>query len=170
MAKEKYLKNCGGIKPLPLEPMREDDKDPSKPIIVDVNDFSTEEIDKLFETVPPGAVFTGTGYNPEKEKEIMAKRKMIDDRQMAEFIERNWEEYQKAQAEKKETTLKRVRSSKGFTQKSLSEATGISLRTIQHWECGNSDFNQAAAMTVYKVSRVLGVEMIDLMDIPEELK
>lgn len=100
----------------------------------------------------------------------MAEQKMIDDRQMAEFIDRNWEEYQKAHPEKKETTLKRVRSSKGFTQKSLSEATGISLRTIQHWECGNSDFNQAAAMTVYKVSRVLGVEMIDLMDIPEELK
>ena len=101
----------------------------------------------------------------------MAEQKMIiDDRQMAEFIERNWEEYQKAHPEKKETTLKRVRSSKGFTQKSLSEATGISLRTIQHWEQGLKDFTHAAALTVYTVAKVLGVEMIDLMDIPEELK
>ena len=69
--------------------------------------------------------------------------------------------------EKKETTLKRVRLSKGFTQKGLSEATGISLRTIQHWEQGSKDFNQAAAMTVYAVSQALGVDMLDLLDIPE---
>ena len=68
---------------------------------------------------------------------------------------------------KKETTLKRVRCAKGFTQKSLSEATGISLRTIQHWEQGNIDFNQAAAMTVYEVSQALEVDMLDLLDIPE---
>ena len=69
--------------------------------------------------------------------------------------------------EKKETTLKRVRASKGFTQRGLSEATGISLRTIQHWEQGSKDFNQAAAMTVYAVSQVLGVDMLELLDIPE---
>jgi transcriptional regulator with XRE-family HTH domain len=69
--------------------------------------------------------------------------------------------------DKKETTLKRVRSSKGFTQRGLSEATGISLRTIQHWECGSKDFNRAAAMTVYEVSQALGVDMLDLLDIPE---
>ena len=69
--------------------------------------------------------------------------------------------------EKKETTLKRVRASKGFTQRSLSEATGISLRTIQHWEQGNLDFSQASALTVYHVAQVLGVEMIDLLDIPD---
>lgn len=35
---------------------------------VNVNDFKTEDIDKLFETVPKGMVFTGTGYNPGKKK------------------------------------------------------------------------------------------------------
>lgn len=69
--------------------------------------------------------------------------------------------------DKKETTLKRIRSSKGFTQRGLSEATGISLRTIQHWEQGSKDFNQAAALTVYAVSQALGVDMLDLLDIPE---
>ena len=69
--------------------------------------------------------------------------------------------------EKKETTLQRVRKAQGFTQRSLSEATGISLRTIQHWEQGLKDFNRAAAMTVYEVAQVLGVEMLDLLDIPE---
>ena len=69
--------------------------------------------------------------------------------------------------EKKETTLQRVRKAQGFTQRSLSEATGISIRTIQHWEQGSKDFNQAAAMTVYEVAQVLGVDMIELLDIPE---
>lgn len=69
--------------------------------------------------------------------------------------------------EKKETTLKRVRASKGFTQRGLSEATGISLRTIQHWEQGSKDFNQAAALTVYAVAQALGVDMLELLDLPE---
>lgn len=69
--------------------------------------------------------------------------------------------------EKKETTLQRIRKAQGFTQRSLAEATGISLRTIQHWECGDNDFSYAAAMTVYEVARVLGVDMLDLLDIPE---
>ena len=69
--------------------------------------------------------------------------------------------------DKKETTLKRVRASKGFTQRSLAEATGISLRTIQHWEQGTKDFNHASALTVYEVSQALGVDMLDLLDIPE---
>ena len=68
---------------------------------------------------------------------------------------------------KKETTLKRVRASKGFTQRGLAEATGISLRTIQHWEQGSCDLNQAAAITVYGVAQVLGVEMSELLDIPD---
>ena len=72
--------------------------------------------------------------------------------------------------DKKETTLKRVRASKGFTQRSLAEATGISIRTIQHWECGDKDFNQAAAMTVYEVSQALGVDMLDLLDVPKPEK
>ena len=69
--------------------------------------------------------------------------------------------------EKKETTLQRVRKAQGFTQRSLSETTGISLRTIQHWERGDKDFNKAAALTVYAVAQALGVDMLDLLDIPE---
>lgn len=68
--------------------------------------------------------------------------------------------------EKKETTLKRVRAAQGFTQRSLAEATGLNLRTIQHWEQGSKDFNQAAAITVYAVAQALGVDMLDLLDIP----
>lgn len=37
-------------------------------VSVNANAYTTEEIDKLFETVPEGVVFTGTGYNPKKKR------------------------------------------------------------------------------------------------------
>lgn len=70
--------------------------------------------------------------------------------------------------DKKTTKLKQVRTAKGLTQKELAEATGISLRTLQHFECGARDLNQAAALTVYAIAKALGVEMTELLDIPDE--
>ena len=69
---------------------------------------------------------------------------------------------------KKETKLKQVRRATKLTQKELSEATGISLRTLQHYEQGSKDLNGAAALTVYAIAKALGVEMTELLDIPEE--
>lgn len=70
--------------------------------------------------------------------------------------------------DKKDTKLKQVRRAKGLTQKELAEATGISLRTLQHYEQGSKDLNGAAAMTVYTIAKALGVEMTELLDIPDE--
>lgn len=61
--------------------------------------------------------------------------------------------------------LKQIRTEKGMTQKALAEATGINLRTLQHYEQGSKDFNMAAAITVYNVAQVLGVNLEDLLDI-----
>lgn len=68
---------------------------------------------------------------------------------------------------KKTTKLKTVRASKGLTQRALSEKTGISIRTLQHYEQGSKDLNQAAALTVYTIAQALGVPMEELLDIPE---
>ncbi len=68
----------------------------------------------------------------------------------------------------KETKLKQVRKAKGLTQRELAEATGMSLRTLQHLERGARDLNQAAALTVYAIAKALGVEMTELLDIPDE--
>lgn len=38
-----------------------------------LNDFKTEDIDKLFSTVPKGTVFTGTGYGMKKPKTATKK-------------------------------------------------------------------------------------------------
>ena len=69
--------------------------------------------------------------------------------------------------EKKETKLKTVRQSKGLTQRELAEKTSISIRTLQHYEQGSKDLNQAAALTVYAIAQALEVEMTELLDIPE---
>lgn len=66
---------------------------------------------------------------------------------------------------KKETKLKKARQEKGMTQKELAELTGISLRTLQHYEQGSKDLNQAAAITVYRLAEVLGVMIEELLEI-----
>lgn len=69
--------------------------------------------------------------------------------------------------DRKDTKLKQVRKAKGLTQKELAEATGMSMRTLQHLEQGARDLNGTAALTVYAIAKALGVEMTELLDIPE---
>ena len=63
------------------------------------------------------------------------------------------------------TKLKQIRSEKGLTQKTLSDLTGISLRTIQHYEQGDKDINKAAVIVVYNLSKALKCNIVDLIDI-----
>ena len=63
--------------------------------------------------------------------------------------------------------LKTARQAKGLTQKQLAEASGLNLRTLQHYEQGSKDLNQAAAITVYGLAVILGVTVKDLLDIDE---
>ena len=59
--------------------------------------------------------------------------------------------------------LKMIRESKGLTQKALAEASGVNKRMVEHYEQGFHDINKAEAMTVYKLSRALGCQMEDLL-------
>ena len=68
---------------------------------------------------------------------------------------------------KKETKLKQVRKAVGITQRELAETTGISIRTLQHYEQGSKDLNQAAALTFYTIAQALGVAMEELLDLPQ---
>lgn len=61
--------------------------------------------------------------------------------------------------------LQYYRKRAGLTQAQLAEATGNSLRTLQHYEQGSKDLNQAAAITVYGLAKALGVKIEDLLDI-----
>ena len=63
-----------------------------------------------------------------------------------------------------ETKLKRIRTSYGCTQAELSRLSGVSLRSIQMYEQRNKDINKASAETVYRISKVLGCNMEDLLE------
>ena len=66
---------------------------------------------------------------------------------------------------KKISNLKMIRQTAGFSQKELSEISGVPLRTIQQYEQGQKNINSAKAETVLKLAKVLECSAEDLMEI-----
>lgn len=64
--------------------------------------------------------------------------------------------------------LATVRQQKGFTQKSLSEKSGVNYRTLQKYETGEKDINKASALTVLKLADTLGVDIREILEIDNE--
>ena len=64
----------------------------------------------------------------------------------------------------KDTNLKRIRTVYGCTQAELSERSGVSLRSIQMYEQRNKDINKASAEALYRISKVLGCTIEDLLE------
>ena len=64
-----------------------------------------------------------------------------------------------------ETTLKRIRCSVGFSQRELSEKSGVSLRSIQMYEQRNKDINKTQAITLYHLAKALGCKTEDLLEL-----
>ena len=65
-----------------------------------------------------------------------------------------------------ETNLKRIRTAYGVTQAELSERSGVSLRSIQMYEQRNKNINKASVDTIYRLAKVLGCNMEDLLEKP----
>ena len=63
-----------------------------------------------------------------------------------------------------ETNLKRIRLTYGCTQAELAKRSGVGLRSIQMYEQRNKDINKAAVETVYRLSKVLGCKIEDLIE------
>ena len=63
-----------------------------------------------------------------------------------------------------ETNLKRIRSAYGCTQAELAQRSGVSLRSIQMYEQRNKNINKASIETVYRIAKVLGCTMEDLIE------
>ena len=64
-----------------------------------------------------------------------------------------------------ETNLKRIRVSYGITQSELAKMADVSLRSIQMYEQRNKDINKANAETIYRIARVLGCAMEELIEL-----
>ena len=62
------------------------------------------------------------------------------------------------------TNLQRIRLQRGLSQSKLAKASGVKLRSIQHWEQGDRNINKAAVDTVVSIAKVLGCTVVDLME------
>lgn len=73
----------------------------------------------------------------------------------------------KYQAVEQETRLKTIRENRGISQTELARLSGVNLRSIQMYEQKANDIDKAQAGTLYKLSRVLGCTIEDLLENPE---
>ena len=61
--------------------------------------------------------------------------------------------------------LKKMRMEKGMSQSALAEASGVSVRMIQHYEQGFRDINKAEALTVLRLADALGCDVKDILTV-----
>lgn len=96
--------------------------------------------------------------------EIIAMYKIYHEMDIGQFIE---DMNRKYDAINQETHLKKIRENRGISQTELATLSGVKLRSIQMYEQKVNDIDKAQAGTVYKLSRVLGCTIEDLLERPE---
>ena len=79
------------------------------------------------------------------------------------FIETMEEFYKAAEGD---SHLKRIRENRGLSQSELAEQSGIKVRNIQMYEQRVNSIDKAQAHILYKLSRVLGCDIEDLLENP----
>ena len=65
-----------------------------------------------------------------------------------------------------ETRLKLLRKSRGLSQSQLAKESDVNLRNIQLYEQRVNDIDKAQAQAVYKLARVIGCNVEDLLENP----
>ena len=95
--------------------------------------------------------------------EIIKMYSVYHEMDITQFIDSMESFYNKAEFE---TKLKRIRESRGISQSELSEMSGVKLRSIQMYEQKVNDIDKAQAQTLYKISRVLGCNIEDILENP----
>lgn len=96
-------------------------------------------------------------------EEIIGMYSVYHEMDISHFMEDMEERYKAAEGE---SNLKRIRESRGLSQKELSEQSGVNLRNIQMYEQRGNNIDKAQAQMLYKLSRVLGCSVEDLLENP----
>ncbi|MDO4344549.1 MAG: helix-turn-helix transcriptional regulator [Eubacteriales bacterium] len=65
-----------------------------------------------------------------------------------------------------DSRLKHIRENRGLSQSELAKQSGVNLRNIQMYEQRVNNIDKAQANILYKLSRVLGCSMEDLLENP----
>ncbi|MBS6196516.1 MAG: helix-turn-helix transcriptional regulator [Clostridiales bacterium] len=97
--------------------------------------------------------------------ELVSMYKVYHEMDIGQFMEAMEKKYDSV---KRETRLKTVRENRGISQAELAKLSGVKLRSIQMYEQKGNDIDKAQAGTVYKLSRVLGCTVEDLLESPEK--
>lgn len=97
--------------------------------------------------------------------EIISMYSVYHEMDIEHFIEDMNKRYD---ATKQETRLKTIRENREISQMELAKLSGVKLRSIQMYEQKVNDIDKAQAGTVYKLSRVLGCTIEDLLENPED--
>lgn len=95
--------------------------------------------------------------------EIIAMYSVYHEMDITKFIDAMEERAQRAP---RESRLKRLRESRGLSQAELASASGVNKRSIQMYEQQENDIDKAQAQTVYKLARVIGCNVEDLLEDP----
>ena len=82
------------------------------------------------------------------------------------FVESMEKRYNEVEVE---TKLRSLREARGLSQRELSKISGVKIRSIQLFEQKVNDIDKAQAHTLYKLSRVLGCTIEDLLENPEQI-
>lgn len=94
--------------------------------------------------------------------EILAMYHVFHEMDTAQFVDTMNERYNSVCLE---TNLKRIRKNRGVSQAELSRLSGVSLRSIEMYEQKVNNIDKAQAGTLYRLSRVLGCTMEDLLEL-----
>ncbi len=87
----------------------------------------------------------------------------IHEMDFSQFINAMDERYENVYFDAK---LKTIRENRGLSQVKLSDLSGVNLRSIQMYEQRVNDIDKAHAQTIYKLSKVLGCKIEDLLENP----
>ena len=97
-------------------------------------------------------------------KDVTALYTPYHEMDIRQFVDKMNELYRKVNSD---TNLKRIRISRGYSQRELAELSGIPVRTIQQYEQRQKNINKASVMYLRNISKVLYCEIEDLIELVE---
>ena len=98
-------------------------------------------------------------------KEIIAMYKIYHEMDISIFVDDLNKRYDSVTLS---TKLKTIREARCLSQNELAKLSGVSVRSIQLYEQKVNDIDKAQAQTLYKLARVLGCSIEDILENPEK--
>lgn len=95
--------------------------------------------------------------------EIIGMYSVYHEMDISHFIEDMEERFKAAEGDSK---LKKMRENRGLSQTQLSKMSGVNIRNIQMYEQRGNNIDKAQAQILYKLSRVLGCNIENLLENP----